>query len=68
MTAAFRADWLVAEGTVFDCLSDIVGAVTVVKRAHDLKLCLATAGARCFIDNVVAGMALVPAFFIWNIF
>jgi len=67
MTAAFRTDWLAAEGTVFDCLSDIVGAVTVVKRAHDLKLCLTTAGARCFIDNVVTGMALVPAFFIWNI-
>lgn len=68
VTAAFRADWLATEGAVFDGLSDIVAAVTVIKRAHDLKLCLTAAGARCFIDNMVAGMALVSAFFIWNIF
>lgn len=67
MTAAFRTDWLATERAVFDCLSDIVGAVTVVKWAHDLKLCFTAAGAWCFINNVVTGMALVPAFFIWNI-
>ena len=68
MTAAIRTDWLSTEGAVFDCLCYIVGAVAVIKRAHNLKLCLTAAGARCFIDNMVAGVALVPALFNRNIF
>jgi hypothetical protein len=68
MTAAFRADGFAAEGTVFNRFRDIVTAVAVVKRAHDFKFCLAAAGAGILIDNVVAGVAFVPALFNWNIF
>ena len=68
MTAAIRTNWLSTKGAVFDCLCYIVCAVTVIKRAHNLKLCLTAAGARCFIDNMVAGVALVPALFNRNIF
>ena len=68
MTTAFRADGLAAEGTIFDGLGDIVNTVTVVERAHNYKVCLATARAGFFIDNMVAGMALVPAFFNRDIF
>jgi hypothetical protein len=68
MAAALRTDRLPAEGAVFNGLRDTVGAVTVVKRAHDHKLCFAAAGARFFIDNVVTGVALVPAFVNGDIF
>lgn len=68
MAAAFRADRLAAEGAVFDRLCDIVGTVAVVERAHNHQLCLTAAGTWFFIDNVVAGVALVPALFNGDIF
>ena len=68
MATAIRTDWLATEGTVFNRLGDIVGAVTVVERAHDHKMRLTAAWAWVLINNVVAGVALVSAFFNRNIF
>lgn len=68
MTAAFRTDCLTTERAVFDGLGDIVGAVAVVEWTHDLQICFSTAGAWRFIDNMVAGVAFVPALFNRNIF
>jgi hypothetical protein len=68
MATAIRTDRLTTEGTVFNRLGDIVGAVTVVERAHDHKMRLTAAGARVLINNVVAGVALVSALFNRNIF
>jgi hypothetical protein len=68
MTPAFRTDWLATEGAVFNSLCDTVGAVAVVKRAHDHQLCFTTGGAGCVIDDMVTGVALVLAFFNGDIF
>ena len=68
MTTAIRTNWLATEGTVFNSLGDIVGAVTVVERAHDHKMRLTAAGAWVLINNVVTGVALVSALFNRNIF
>lgn len=45
-----------------------MGAVTVVEWAHDLQMCLATVGTGIFINDKVAGVALVLSFFFGNIF
>ena len=65
MASAFRADRLAAEWAVLDLLNYVVVAVAVIKRAHDLKVCLPAAWAGVFGDHVVAGVALVPSLFQW---
>lgn len=67
MASTFRTDCLATKWAVFDGFSDIVGAVAVVERAHNFQLCFTTAGAWSFIDNMVAGVAFVPALFNRNI-
>lgn len=44
-----------------------MGAVTVVKRAHDLKVRLAAFRAWLFVDDEVTGVALVFALLFRNI-
>jgi len=61
--AAFGADRLAAEGAVIDAGDDIVGAVCVVERAHDLELGLAADRAGGGLHHMVAGVALVAPFF-----
>jgi hypothetical protein len=68
MRPAFRADGGMAQWTIIDPRKDLMGAVTVIKGAHNLEVFLATLRARCLIDNKVAGMTLVPAFGSGNIF
>ena len=63
MRSAFRADGLAAEGSVLDLLDDIVRASAVIERAHDLEVSLAAVGTWTLVDDIVAGVALVPAFF-----
>lgn len=65
MAPAFRADGLAAERAVLDLLNYVVVAVAVIKRAHDLKVCLAAARTGVFGDHMVAGVALVPPLFRW---
>ena len=68
MATAFRTDRLATEGAIFDGLRDTVGAVAVVERAHDYQLCFTADGTGCIIDNMVTGVALVPALFNGDIF
>jgi hypothetical protein len=67
MGAALRADCLAAQGTVFDARHDLVGAMAVVKRAHDLEVRLTAAGTGALLNNEVAGVALVFAFLFRNL-
>jgi hypothetical protein len=68
MGTAFRTDSGMAERTIIDPGKDLMGAVTMVKGAHNLQVLFTTFRAWCLFDNEVAGMALVPPFGTWNIF
>jgi hypothetical protein len=65
---ALRADRLIAERAVLDPGYHFVGAVAVVKRAHDDEVGLSAVGARRFVNDKVAGMALVHPLALGNIF
>jgi hypothetical protein len=63
MGAAFGTDWLPAQRTVFYSFNDVVRAVAMIERAHDFKNRLAAIGTGSCIDDMMTGMALVPALF-----
>ena len=67
MRTAFRADRFTAQRTVLDTRYNLMVAVAVIKRAHDFKVRLTAVGTWLFIDNEVAGMALILAFLFRNI-
>lgn len=50
---------LPAEGTVLDSRYDLMGAVAVVKGAHDDEMLIAALWAGLFIDDKMTGVALV---------
>ena len=64
---ALGADCLAAERAVLDTRYDLVGAVAVVKGAHDLEMCLAAVRTGVLINDEVAGMAFVFTFCFRNI-
>ncbi len=59
MGAAFWAYGFPAEGAVRNSRNDFMGAVAVVKGTHDREVLLTASGAGGFINDEVAGMALV---------
>ena len=63
MRPTLGADSLSAERTILDTFDYVMRTVAVVERAHLFKVGFATAGAGILIDNVMAGVALVPALF-----
>ena len=67
MRSALGTDSFSAERAVLDTRDDLVGAVAVVKRAHDLKVRLAAFRTRLFVDDEVTGVALVFALLFRNI-
>jgi len=67
MRTTFRADRFTTEGTILNTRNNLVVAVTVIKRAHDFKVCLTAVRTWFIINNEVAGMALVFAFLFRNI-
>jgi len=67
MRTTFRADRFTTEGTILNTRNNLVVAVTVIKRAHDFKVCLTAVRTWRIINNEVTGMALVFAFLFRNI-
>ena len=59
MGTAFWADSITAERTVLNSRYNFMGAVTVVKGAHDNEMILTTPRTGGLINDEMAGMALV---------
>ena len=59
MGSTLRTDRGTTKGTIFKRFYDIMRAVAVIYRAHQLEIRLATGRARLLIHNMVAGMAFV---------
>jgi hypothetical protein len=68
MGTAFGTDRISAEGTVLNSRYNFMGAMTVIKGAHDTEMLLPTLGAGGLIDDKVAGMALVCPLVLGDIF
>jgi len=67
MRTALGADGFATERTVIYPGNYLVVTVAVIERAHDFKMRLLAVGAWQFINNKVAGVALVFAFLFRNI-
>jgi hypothetical protein len=67
MRAAFRTNSGTTERAIINPRQDFMGAVTVVKGTHNLKVFLPTFRAGCLIDNKVTGVTLVSTLSTWNI-
>ena len=63
MGSALRADRGTTERTIFKRFNNIMRAVTVIDRAHQLELRLAAGRTRLLIHNMMAGMAFVLPLF-----
>lgn len=59
MRAAVRADRFTAEGTIFYTRNNLMGAVAVVKGAHDHEVLIAALRAGLLIDDEMTGVAFV---------
>jgi len=59
MTSAFRTDRFAAERAVLNRCCNLMGAVTIVKGTHDLRVHIPADRAWTLINNQVAGMTLI---------
>lgn len=63
MRTTVRTYGLTTDGTVLDSLDYRMGTVTVIQRAHDLKVHLAAVGTGGLVHYIVAGVTLIPSLF-----